>query len=122
MDFSLNKINDRVMLLKPASRINMGNVQLFDRKAQDAADGGAHYLIIDMSEVESITSAGLRSIYTAHQAFSAIYAGPMSGTQRSPYIKLIAPTPYVLRVLEVSGFIDLIEIHQTMQEALASCK
>jgi hypothetical protein len=40
--------------------------------------------------------------------------------KNSKHVKLVSPTKYVREVLEVSGVADSIEIHDTLDEAVAS--
>jgi anti-anti-sigma factor len=98
--------------------------ELFDRASQAYEDGSKH-LLLDLSELEVLASAGLRAI---HNIFKLVT--PQSDLEiiqqhgeepyKSPYIKLVCPTPQVYYVLNITGFIQNIPIYTQMEDALQS--
>ena len=98
--------------------------QLLDR-ARQAYEDGSKYLLLDLSGVEILTSAGLRAI---HQIFNLFT--PQSDREiihkhgeepyKSPYFKLVCPNPEVYYVLNIAGFLQNILIYNNMEDALNS--
>jgi anti-anti-sigma factor len=98
--------------------------ELLDRARQALEDGSKH-LLLDLSGVEVLTSAGLRAIHNIFNLFT-----PKSDLQvirqhgeepyKSPYFKLVCPNPNVYYVLNIAGFLQNILIYNNMEEAVNS--
>jgi anti-anti-sigma regulatory factor len=98
--------------------------ELLDR-ARQANEDGSKYLLLDLSGVEILTSAGLRAI---HQIFNLFT--PQSDVEiirrhgeepyKSPYVKLVCPNPEIYYVLNIAGFLQNILIYNNMEDALSS--
>jgi ABC-type transporter Mla MlaB component len=103
-----------------------GNTEkdLLDR-ARQAQEDGSKYLLLDLSQVEVLTSAGLRAIHTIFNLFT-----PQSDRElirqhgdepyKSPYFKLVCPNPNIYYVLNIAGFLQNIPIYNDMDEAINS--
>ena len=118
-----------VTIFKLADRINMGNASEIEAAARQAYDQGMRQLLIDMTRVPSITSAGLRSLLVVYRLLegSATGEGPASSggghaqsPSRSQYVKLLNPSVEVRRILQIAGFDRHFEIHVDLEKALAS--
>ena len=68
--------------------------------------------MIDISKVNSFTSAGIRALLIIYK----LLAG--DDGKKSKHVKLVSPTSYVREVLEVSGVSNKIEIYDTLEEAI----
>ena len=98
--------------------------ELLDR-ARQALEDGSKYLLLDLSQVEVLTSAGLRAIHNIFNLFT-----PQSDREtirqhgdepyKSPYFKLVCPNPNVYYVLNIAGFLQSILIYNNMEDALNS--
>ena len=110
-----------VTIFRVRERINLGNAEELVQKAQEAFAGGMRHLILDLSEVDSITSAGLRAI---HRIYKLLEVKPASGEAvggcSSSYLKLVNPTPEVRRTMNIVGFDTFMDILDTEQAALAA--
>ena len=103
-----------VTVFELQDRVNLGNTAELEQAARDAYANGTRDLVIDISKVDSFTSAGIRALLVIYK----LLAGDEG--RQSKHVKLVSPTPYVREVLEVSGVADSIEIHDTLEEAVAS--
>jgi anti-sigma B factor antagonist len=71
---------------------------------------GHHFLVVDLSQVEFMSSAGLRAIL-----------GALKGSrQNGGDLRLAAAQPAVDKVLQVSGFTSILKTYSSVEEALQS--
>ena len=99
--------------------------QLLDR-AREAHEDGASHLLLDLSEVTMLTSAGLRAIHNIFKSFTPEADVDLihehKEPYKSPYFKLVCPNPQVYYVLNISGFLQNIPIYNNMDDAINSFK
>ena len=98
--------------------------ELLDR-ARQAKEDGAEHLLLDLSGVEVLTSAGLRAIHNIFNLFTPqsdrdVIKQHGEEPYKSPYFKLVCPNPNVYYVLNIAGFLQNILIYNDMDEAVAS--
>ena len=98
--------------------------QLIDRARQAYEDGSTHVLL-DLSGVEVLTSAGLRAIHSIFnlltpQSDLAIIRQHGEEPYKSPYFKLVCPNPDVYYILNIAGFLQNILIFNNMEDAVNS--
>jgi anti-anti-sigma factor len=102
--------------------------RLETQAAKDSANGTRH-LLLDLSAVTYMSSAGLRALHqiftmlqadTSSESNQAMRKGMMAGTFKSPNLKLLKPSPDVLRVIQTQGFDMFLEILPDYQKAVAS--
>lgn len=103
-----------------------GNTEkdLVDR-ARQAQEDGAKYLLLDLSGVEVLNSAGLRAIHNIFNMFTPqgdreVIRQHGDEPYKSPYFKLVCPNPNVYYVLNIAGFLQNILIYNNMEEAISS--
>jgi len=97
-------------------------------QARTAVDNGMRNLILDLSQVSYISSAGIRAL---HQIFlllrtdapeeseASMLEGLRSGNYVSPHLKLASPTPRVEEALKTTGMDMYLAIYPTVTAALA---
>ncbi|HXF84761.1 MAG TPA: STAS domain-containing protein [Anaerolineales bacterium] len=92
--------------------------------ARQAHEDGTRHLLLDLSGVDVITSAGLRAIHVIFNMFT-----PQSDVEtmrqhaepyKSPYLKLVCPNPQVYYVLSIVGFLQNIPIYPNVEDAVNS--
>jgi len=98
--------------------------QLLDR-ARQAHEDGTRYLLLDLSGLDVIASAGLRAIHNIFNLFT-----PQSDMElirqhgeepyKSPYFKLVCPNPQIYYVLNITGFLQNLLIYNNMDDAVKS--
>ena len=98
--------------------------QLVDRARQAYEDGSTH-ILLDLSGVEVLTSAGLRAIHSIFnlltpQSDVAVIRQHGEEPYKSPYFKLVSPNPDVYYILNIAGFLQNILIYNNMDEAVNS--
>jgi len=97
---------------------------LNDRANQSYEDGARH-LILDLTELEVLASAGLRAIQNIFKMFT-----PQSDMDlirkhdeepyKSPYFKMVCPNQQIYYVLNITGFLHNIPIYNNMDDAVKS--
>ena len=80
-----------------------------------AYDQGARHAVIDMSELDTLTSAGMRALQTAYQMFT-----PKEEQFRTPHLKLCNAPPQIYNVLGITGFLQNIPMYESLDAALQS--
>jgi anti-anti-sigma regulatory factor len=98
--------------------------ELLDR-ARQAQEDGSKSLLLDLSGVEVLTSAGLRAIHNIFNMFTPksdrdVIRQHGDEPYKSPYLKLVCPNPDVYYVLNIAGFLQNILIYNNMEEAVNS--
>jgi anti-anti-sigma factor len=98
--------------------------QLVDR-AQQAYEDGSTHILLDLSGLEVLTSAGLRAIHNIFNLLtpqSDVTLIRQHGEEpyKSPYFKLVCPNPNVYYILNIAGFLQNILIYNNMDEAVNS--
>jgi anti-anti-sigma factor len=83
--------------------------------ARTAFEEGARYILIDMSELDTITSAGIRSLQKIYQMFT-----PKEDRLRIAHLKLCNAPPQIYNVLGITGFLHNIPMYESLQAALDS--
>jgi anti-anti-sigma factor len=83
--------------------------------ARTSYDGGARYLLIDMSELDTLTSAGMRALQKVYQIYT-----PKEDQFRIAHLKLCNAPPQIYNVLGITGFLQNIPMYESMDTALQS--
>jgi len=103
-----------VTVFELQDRVNLGNTAELEQAGKHAYTNGTRDLVIDISKVDSFTSAGIRALIVMYKMFAG------NEGKDSKHVKLVSPTPYVREVLEVAGIAESIEIFDTLDEAINS--
>jgi anti-anti-sigma regulatory factor len=118
-----------VTVLHVQGDINASTADQFQEEAQQAYDDGARDMLIDLSEVSLLSSAGLRALHNIfnmlrsdlpEESDEAVRKGLTDGTFKSPHLKLLNPDKNVTQVLSMAGFDMFLEIYDNLKKAVAS--
>ena len=83
--------------------------------ARTAYDGGARYLLIDMTDLDTLTSAGMRALQKVYQIFT-----PKEDQFKVAHLKLCNAPPQIYNVLGITGFLQNIPMYESQDTALQS--
>jgi len=89
-----------------AGRLDHQSVETFDERLEAVLGSTVMVVVFDLTELEYITSAGLRSMFRARKV--------MSG--RGGKCMLVNPQPQVLKVLEIVKVPELGAVFQSVEE------
>jgi anti-anti-sigma factor len=82
--------------------------------ARLAHDEGARYLLINMSDLDTLTSAGMRALQKVYQIFT-----PKEDHFKVAHVKLCNAPPQIYNVLGITGFLQNIPMFESLDTALA---
>lgn len=97
--------------------------------AQKLYDSGVRNMLIDLTHVPYIASAGLRALHYIYRLLrtdapgesdETVKRGIAAGTWTAPHLKLLNPTHPALEVLKMTGYDMFLEIHRDRKKAIAS--
>jgi anti-anti-sigma factor len=128
MDIQVSTAQGRipVTVLKLKGELDSSTSQQFETRANEAIHSGARNLLIDLSNVPFVSSAGLRAI---HRIFNVLHNEAeqdvlrkemMSGYAKSPHLKLSGLNDNVARVFSMAGFDMYLDSYKDTQSALTA--
>lgn len=129
--FSKHEGHVPVSVMKLAGNLDASNYADVIAKAQNAYDEGARDLLIDLSEVPYVSSAGLMSLHSV----ALIFAGQSMKSKESgrpafrsinaqnekivrQHVKLLNPQPAVEEVLDVVGLKQFLDVYTDLETAV----
>jgi anti-anti-sigma factor len=93
-------------------RINLGNATELEKIAKETFATGVRDLILDLTEMPSITSAGIRSVVVIYKMFST--------DDGKKHVKLAGAAANIREILDIAGISQSIELYDSLEEAVAS--
>lgn len=116
--------NADVTIFHLSGELDSASEEALCEQAQNAFDGGAKALLLDLNNLKYISSAGLRALHNIFKMCTPVkeieQARKNDELYKSPYFKLAGASPEVYSVLNIAGFLHSIPFYPTMQDALDS--
>ena len=109
MDIPIER-NNGTLIAAPSGRVDGFNAQDFHQTLTGAIGDDDTAVLVDMSGLNYISSAGLRAILMIAKAL----------WQRKAKFMLCSLSGSISEVFKMSGFDKIIEIHSSKEDALAS--
>jgi len=118
-----------VTVLHPLGNLDASTSDEFSAAAEKAVTGGAKDILVDLSDVPFVSSAGIRALHTLYNALhpagsgqdkEAVYKGISAGTYAAPHLKLLHPNKKVSEALKLAGLDMYLKMYDSEQEALAA--
>jgi len=119
MNESLKITSEQMQASVPVTVLHIGgwldaqSEAQFLEAARTAYDGGARYLLVDMHDLDTITSAGMRAIQKVYQMYT-----PKEEHFKVSYVKLCNAPPQIYNVLGITGFLQNIPMYESLDDAL----
>jgi anti-anti-sigma factor len=89
----------------------------FVKWASEAYEKGTRYLLLDLSELDTLTSAGMRAIQKVYKMFST-----EGEDVEFAHLKMASAPPTVYHALKITGFLKSIPMYESVQSAIDSFK
>lgn len=121
-----------IAVLQPHGDLDANTYQELIAAAQKEWTGGARDMLIDLADVHYLSSSGLVAIHTIARllhgqdlpdleaGWSAIHAIEHDAGRSHPHLKLLGPQPPVDKVLTMTGFRQMFDIHADLGAAVAA--
>jgi len=122
---TLQQANEPVAIMRLQGDINASNfVQIVD-KAREIYQNPARNLILDLSEVPSISSTGLAAIHKVALLYSGVpdelkHPDMTHSSNARKRVKLLSPQPDVEKTLETAGLKLFFKVFRDLESALKS--
>lgn len=109
--------------------IDVNTSEGLEQRARQEYKRGMRNLLLDLSGVTFLSSAGLRALHgiflllrtdTPEESDEAMSRGLRDGTFKSPHLALLNPRPAVLRSLSYAGFDMYLQIYHDLHKAVES--
>jgi anti-anti-sigma factor len=89
----------------------------FVKWASEAYEEGTRYLLLDLSELDTLTSGGMRAIQRAFKIYTTEGEEP-----EFAHLKMANAPPPVYHALKITGFLKSIPMYESVQSAIESFK
>jgi anti-anti-sigma factor len=118
-----------VTVLHISGDVDANTYQEFEKRADEALQAGARHILVDCKRVQFMSSRGLQVINHIFARLRERYpdvpeaemrAGINAGTYKFPYLKLCNLSANVRKVLGMAGFDMYLEVHDSVDAAVAS--
>ena len=131
MEVTVSQEQGRVLVtvLHVKGDISAATADQFLAEAQRIQRSGARDMLIDLTEVSVLSSAGLRVLHnlfnqlrgdSPDESDEAMRRGLKDGTFKSAHLKLLNPNKNIREALRIAGFDMFLEIYVDLREAVAS--
>ena len=133
MEIKVSTENGRVpvTVVHVDGNIDASTSDVFKAKADELIKGGARHILVDLSHVPFVSSAGLRAFHgifntlrslhpDANLSDDAVKKCISAGTYKSPHLKLLNLSKETKTAFQLSGFDMYIETYTDMKTAVAS--
>ena len=82
---------------------------------QKAKDGGAKFVLLELSEMDTLTSVGIRAMQKAYQILT-----PKDQSNKTAYMKLCNAPAQIYQVLRITGFLIDVPMYESLEDAIDS--
>jgi len=133
-----DQMPDSITILHLEGTLDSSNSENLVKEAQKLFSAGIYNLLLDLSNLTFISSAGLRAFHQVARLFQnrkqpgggeswadyrwAAYRGKPHDMDRTAvqHVKLLSPSKEVRKVLDMIGFSSIFEIYTDLDQATAS--
>jgi stage II sporulation protein AA (anti-sigma F factor antagonist) len=107
MTLAIEKIGD-ILVVSLEGQINSGNAAALEADLLSQLDKGEQRIVLDLTNLNYISSAGLRVVLVLAKRLK----------QSEGALTLCGMQPHVLEVFDISGFLAILVVTATREEAL----
>jgi anti-sigma B factor antagonist len=110
VDIHVSNVNNNVTLVQVNGRVDSTNANSLGEALTGEIESGHTKIVLDLSSVEYMSSAGLREIVAAYKRVK----------RNAGDVRIAQPSYRVLEVLEVAGLDTIFQIYASQREAVGS--
>jgi anti-sigma B factor antagonist len=100
----------RVSVVTVSGRVDSATAPELEGKLRELVDAGKTQLVLDLTNVEYMSSAGLRAMVSTLKAVKRVNGD----------LRISSPSPRVEEVLRLAGLTSIFNIHPTQEDAVAA--
>lgn len=104
------QVYDRVAVMTVTGRVDSATAPELESKLRELVDGDKTQIVLDLKNVEYMSSAGLRAMVSTLKAVKRVNGD----------LRISSPSPRVEEVLRLAGLTSIFSIHPSQEEAVAS--
>jgi anti-anti-sigma factor len=118
-----------ITVIQVEGNIDSASYQEFQSRAEELVTAGSRDILIDLTNVHFVSSAGIRAIhslfnklrtYSPDISDEEMRKGINAGTYKSPHLKLLNPSKETATTFEMTGLDMYINIYTDRKKALSS--
>jgi anti-anti-sigma factor len=109
-----------VTVFQIEGKIDGGSYKQWQDQVNEAFKAGMRYLLLDLSGVVHINSTGLQTVLAIYSLMNDKASQSQGIGSKSPYLKVLNPSPAACQAIRVMCFDRVMEIHNDFDEAIAS--
>lgn len=106
-----SKRYNRVDLIEVGGRIDAETAPLLDQELQRVIGEGRYCIVVDMSQIDFMSTAGLRVLLSAQKKASALNRGD---------VRLASMPGNVKKAFDLAGFLELFKVYDSCVDAVGS--
>ena len=116
----------KICVLHLTGRLDGQSESALTKYAQDEHNAGGSFLLLDMNQLEMLTSAGLGALHTIYKLFTPKAEIEQWNKEhrdepyKSNHFKLAGTTPEIYYILNIAGFLHNIPVFADLKEGLLS--
>lgn len=100
---------DETLVVAPSGRLDANSAESFQQQLLDHVEAGSRAILLDLAELEYVSSAGLRALLMTARSLQA----------KGGRLEVCAARGEVLDVLQMTGFDGFVTVHADREAALA---
>ncbi len=97
-----------ILVISPEGQLNSGNAAAAEAEILGQLAGGANRLLLDLTQLDYISSAGLRVVLVMAKRLK----------QSAGQLVLCGMRPHIRDVFDISGFLNILNVAETRELAL----
>ena len=128
---TIHESSQPIAIMKLKGEINAATYMDVVNKAQELFDNPARHLIIDLSEISSVSSSGLVGLHKIALVYSGVQQEMNTATQNPrpdfthsgdarKFVKLLNPQPAVDEALRLAGLRLFFKVYNNLEKAIQS--
>lgn len=104
---------EHVIIMHLNGALDANGEEVLLKIAREAYDEGTRFLLLDLAEVEILTSAGMRAMHKVYKMFT-----PAEKRLKVHHVRLCNAPQQLYQSLNVTGFLLTIPSYDSIQEAV----